>query len=181
MNTISKYIIIVLLLIIAYNYFDKYIINPNNNNNVVITEPLKDDQTSSVYVNTNNSQVTLQQREDNGSVTVTNHFIPAESNYNVISSTITGKTTIEYNKKDFTLKPLINYSPIYNLGVGVRGFYWNEFGVIGCVNYNFYDKNINVSAGIDYRLYKFDLKNISISLQYNTEGKIMMGVSLYLN
>lgn len=178
LNRLYLLIILVLLLIIGYNK----LINHKPNGSIPINVPtLDENDTSSAFIDTGSSTVTVQEKQKDGHIETTHTFVPAESNYSVVVSTITGKTTVDYNTKGFTLKPIINYNLVYNIGIGCRFFYWNEFGAIATANYNLDSHVPNLNIGIDYRLYKIRLKNVSLSVSYSTENRVNFGINLYLN
>lgn len=178
LNRIYLLIILVLLLIIGYNK----LINHKPNGSIPINVPILDENdTASAFIDTGSSTVTVQEKQKDGHIETTHTFVPAESNVSVTVSTQTGKTTVDYNTKGFTFKPIINYNLVYNIGIGCRFFYWNEFGAIATANYNIDSHIPNLNIGIDYRLYKLRMKNVSISVSYSTENRVNFGINLYLN
>lgn len=178
LNKLYLLIIIILLLIIGYH---KLTNKPNNGSIPINVPTLEENDTSNIFIDTGSSTVTVQERQEDGHIETTHTFIPAESNYSVTISTITGKTKVDYNTKGFTFKPILNYNLVYNIGIGCRFFYWNEFGAIATINYNLDSHIPNLNIGIDYRLYKLRLKNVSLGVSYSTENRVNFGINLYLN
>lgn len=178
LNRIYLLIILILLLIIGYY---KLTNKPNNGSIPINIPTLEENDTANVFIDTGSSTVTVQERQEDGHIETTHTFVPAESNVSVTVSTQTGKTTVDYNTKGFTFKPILNYNLVYNIGIGCRFFYWNEFGAIATANYNIDSHIPNLNIGIDYRLYKLRMKNVSISVSYSTENRVNFGINLYLN
>lgn len=158
--------------------------NRNSNQNGLPTgvPALNPDETSSITVDVSTNMVTVQERDDNGNITVSHEFVPTESTYTVVTSTMTGKTEIKYNKKGFCFVPNITatYNTQFSAGIGARLFYWNEFGIVSHLNYWFKDERVSLSAGIDYRLYRLKFKNVAIGASYDTYKTIKAQINLYL-
>lgn len=178
-NKIYIVIILICLLIIGYYSCNKNLSKIDIPDIIV----MKPEDTSSLHINTTTNNVTIQNRQDNGNIKVEQHFIPAESNYTIITSTNTGKTTINYKNKGFTLKPNINITYInqFSFGLGLRLYFWNEFGIVNHINYYIDDKTISYSLGIDYRLYKLKLKNVSFGINYDTRKQFRAQINFYLS
>lgn len=143
---------------------------------------LQPNETSAVTIDASTNVATIQQRDDNGNVNVSHEFVPAESTYTVVTSTMTGKTEMKYKKKGFCLVPniTVTYNNQFSAGIGARLFYWNEFGIVSHLNYWFTDEKVSFSAGLDYRLYKLKLKNVAIGASYDTYKTIKAQINLYL-
>lgn len=180
----TKYIIVFIIVVLGF-FFINDVIKSWQNKPVIVTGEqifLKDKDTSAVKVTAATNTAQIQIKDSAGTVTQTTTLIPAESNYTIITSTVTGQTTLSFKNKGFCIVPIvsINYTDQINAGVGIRGFYWNAFGAYALV---YSDGSLNV--GVDYRLYAVKLKNVSLGISYavanDREYTLRGGINIYLN
>jgi len=181
MKTIIDFLILLALIVFGVWAYQNWIYKPQ-----VVTVPtspnLKPGESAAVTFNPNNNTITIQQRDKNSKVSISQVFVPAESPIDIRVSSTTRKVEVKYNKTGFCTKPTISFGYTDKIigGLGMRFIYYNEWGAGASVN-----SDMSLSVFGDYRLYKLSLRNVSLFVNYtpvNNHGyDLRFGINVYLN